>query len=183
MSRRDGNDWRRDLEFVARLLMGRNAWVAFLVVCAALPASAAAQAAPTLSDLSFMSGCWRGDFGGEAALEEYYTTPSANLMLGTSRYLRGGRAVQHEFSRITADSAGIVLLPFPSGRPSEHGFRLTRLDGESALFEAPEHDFPKRIRYARGQDGSLSARIDGGEGSEQSQEWRMAPVPCREPGS
>lgn len=161
--------------------MNRCAVMAFALACVALPASAAAQAAPTLADLSFMSGCWRGDFGGEAALEEFYTTPSANLMLGTSRYLRGRRAVQHEFSRITADTAGIVLLPFPGGRPSEHGFRLTKLEGTSALFEAPEHDFPKRIRYARGEDGSLAARIDGGEGSEQSQEWRMMPVPCREP--
>jgi hypothetical protein len=157
--------------------------MAFALVCVAVPAFAAAQAAPTLSDLSFMSGCWRGDFGGESALEEFYTMPSANLMLGTSRFMRGGRAVQHEFSRITADSAGIVLLPFPNGRPSEHGFRLTKLEGESALFEAPEHDFPKRIRYSRGEDGSLSARIDGGEGSEQSQEWQMVAMPCREPGS
>jgi opacity protein-like surface antigen len=147
----------------------------------ALPAAAAAQAAgPTLADLAFMSGCWRGDFA-EGTLEEYYTTPSENLILGTSRYLRSGRAVQHEFSRITADSTGIVLLPFPGGLPSEHEFRLTTVDDGTALFEAPEHDFPRRIRYTREADGSLSARIDGGEGSERIQEWHMRAVPCRQP--
>ena len=140
--------------------------------------SAAAEATGPLDGLAFMAGCWRGDFDGGAALEEYYTAPSANLILGVSRFMRGGRAVQHEFSRITADSTGVVLLPFPGGRPSEHGFRLTAAAAGSALFEAPEHDFPRRIRYSRGADGSLTARIDGGEGDERVQEWRMHPVGC-----
>jgi hypothetical protein len=141
---------------------------------AAQPPSAA-----TLGDLAFMAGCWRGEFENGAALEEVYTAPSANLILGLSRFMRGDRAVQHEFSRITADSTGIALLPFPNGRPSEHAFRLTALEAGRATFEAPEHDFPKRIRYARGADGSLTARIDGGTDDARAQEWRMQPVPCR----
>jgi hypothetical protein len=148
------------------------------------PATLAAQssAAPTLDDLAFMAGCWRGEFANGAALEEVYTAPSANLILGLSRFLRGGRAVQYEFSRITADSTGIMLLPFPGGEPSEHAFRLTVLKDGSATFEAPEHDFPKRIRYAAGTDGSLTARIDGGTDESRAQEWRMRPVPCRPTG-
>jgi len=150
------------------------------------PATLAAQSsatqssdAPTLDDLAFMAGCWRGEFANGAALEEIYTAPSANLILGLSRFLRGGRAVQYEFSRITADSTGIMLLPFPAGEPSEHAFRLTALTDGSATFEAPEHDFPKRIRYAAGADGSLTARIDGGTDEARAQEWRMRPVSCR----
>ena len=146
-----------------------------------LPTAGAAVAQPasaaSLNELAFMSGCWRGDFPGGTALEEFYTAPSANLMLGTSRYLREGRAVQFEFTRITADSTGIMLLPYPGGRPSEHAFRLTQLLDDSALFEAPEHDFPKRIRYSVGEDGALTARIDGGT-DERAQEWRMRPVTC-----
>ncbi len=145
-------------------------------------ASAQDPSTATLSDLDFMAGCWRGDFANGAALEEFYTQPSDNLILGLSRFMRGNRAVQHEFSRITADSLGITLLPFPGGKPSEHGFRLTSIDSGRALFEAPEHDFPKRIRYSKGADGSLAARIDGGEGDSRVQEWRMRPVSCRPEG-
>jgi hypothetical protein len=140
--------------------------------------SAAQRPAATLADLRFMTGCWRGDMGNGAALEEMYTAPASNLMLGLSRYLRGNWAVQFEFSRITADSAGVVLLPFPRGTASEHPFRLTSLDRDRATFEAPEHDFPKRIVYIRHADGSLSARIDGGSDDSGAQEWRMQPVPC-----
>ena len=149
-----------------------------------LVSGASTQGGPraTLDDLAFMAGCWRGDLGNGAALEEFYSSPSANLIVGTSRYLRGDRAVQFEFSRITADSSGITLLPFPGGRPSEHAFRLTAIDAGSALFEAPEHDFPRRIRYALEGDGSLTARIDGGADDARAQEWRMRPVACRDSG-
>ena len=155
--------------------------LAVLALFAPAPAAAQSDAAGrhALSVLAFMSGCWRGEFGGGAALEEYYSAPAANLMLGVSRFLRDDRVVQYEFSRITTDSAGVVLLPFPGGEPSEHAFRMTEGDEGSALFEAPEHDFPKRIRYTRGVDGSLTARIDGGEADARVQEWRMRAVPCR----
>lgn len=142
-----------------------------------LPAGAQPAAEPSLEALAFMSGCWRGEFANGGVLEEYYTAASADLMLGTSRYLREGRAVQFEFSRITADSSGVSLLPYPAGLASEHAFRLTMIDGASARFEAPEHDFPKRIHYARDNDGWLSARIDDG-GDTRVQEWQMAPVRC-----
>lgn len=150
-----------------------------------LPTGAATQTGPptTLDDLAFLAGCWRGDFANGGSLEEFYSSPSANLIVGTSRFLRGDRAVQFEFSRITSDSSGITLLPFPGGRPSEHTFRLTAVDVGSALFEAPEHDFPKRIRYVLGEDGTLTARIDGGAGDSRAQEWRMQPVACRQPGA
>lgn len=172
---------------MARVRVNKLVLTGVLLVGGALPAPgiAAAQAPTnvlppdaTLADLAFMAGCWRGDFAGGAALEEVYTTPSENLILGLSRFLRGGRAVQFEFSRITADSTGITLLPFPGGEPSEHAFRLTSLQAASATFEAPEHDFPKRIRYARAEDGALTARIDGGTDDSQAQEWRMRPVSC-----
>lgn len=134
---------------------------------------------PSLDDLAFMAGCWRGEFGADGVIEEIYMRPAGGLMLGTTRFLRSGRAVDHEFARIVEDSAGVVLTPYPGGSPSPARFRLTAADGRSAVFEAPEHDFPKRIVYRENADGTHTARIDGGEGSEESREWVMRPVGCR----
>lgn len=145
---------------------------------AGVPGAGAVSGPPTLAGLAFMTGCWRGDFGNGEAIEEVYSSPSDNIMLGLSRFFRGTRVVQHEFSRLTADSAGVTLWPFPDGRPSEHGFRLTTLEPGRAVFEAPEHDFPKRILYWRNEDGSNTARIDAGVGRPRAQEWRMRPVAC-----
>lgn len=134
---------------------------------------------PSLDDLAFMAGCWRGEFGADGVIEELYMRPAGGLMLGITRFLRNGRAVDHEFARIVEDSAGVVLTPFPGGSPSPARFRLTGADGRNAVFEAPEHDFPKRILYRENADGTHTARIDGGEGSEEAREWVMRPARCR----
>lgn len=131
-----------------------------------------------LAGLSFMAGCWEGSFqgeGGTGTIEEHYTTPSQNLMLGTTRYILDGRTVMFEFSRLKAADGEIVLTPYPRGQASEHGFRLTQAAEGDATFEAPEHDF--RIRYRR--DGeTLVASIDDGT-DENGSEWRMKDAPCR----
>lgn len=144
----------------------------------------AAQSAPALHDLAFMSGCWVGSFSNGGIIEERYTPPSDNILLGTTRYLVRGRTVQFEFTAIGVDAAGAIeLRPSPGGRPSPHAFRLTQLlDGAEplAVFEAPDNDFPKRIVYRRisGTPDTLVARIDNGEGEEGGQEWRMAAADC-----
>lgn len=146
-----------------------------------LPTGLGAQqrAGPALEDLGFMAGCYRGEFGEDGVIEEVYMAPAGGLMLGVTRFLRGGRAVQHEFARIVEDSLGVFLRPFPGGSPSPARFRLTAVDRRGAVFEAPEHDFPRRIVYRENRDGTHTARVDGGEGSEAVQEWTMEPVACR----
>jgi len=132
-----------------------------------------------LGQLDFMTGCWEGTFqaeGGSGIIEEYYTSPSDNLMLGTTRYILEGRTVMWEFSKLEESEGEVVLTPFPRGQASEHDFKMTSLGEEEVLFEAPEHDFPRRISYRR--DGErLIARIDDGT-DEVVDEWEMEPAPC-----
>lgn len=132
-----------------------------------------------LTQLGFMSGCWEGTFQAEkgtGTIEEHYTSPSDNLMLGTTRYILEGRTVMWEFSKLEESDGEVVLTPFPRGQRSEHDFRMTSLDGTRVLFEAPEHDFPRRISYRR-DDGKLIARIDDGTDG-MMDEWEMVPASC-----
>lgn len=137
------------------------------------------QEEAALARLDFMTGCWEGSFQaerGSGIVEERYTSPTENLMLGTTRYLLEGRTVMWEFSKLEASDGAIVLTPFPRGVPSEHAFAMTELGDGEVVFEAPEHDFPKRILYRR--DGErLIARIDDGT-DEMVSEWEMEPVRC-----
>jgi hypothetical protein len=139
--------------------------------------SAAAAPAPTLAGLEFMSGCWRSG-AGEGYFEEIYTRPTPNLMLGLSIYVREGRAVGYELTRVAVEGGRVVLTPYPDGERSPHGFALTTLGEDEAIFEAPEHDYPKRILYRRNTDGSRWARIDGGPADAEGQEWRFVAAPC-----
>ncbi len=147
-----------------------------VTVLACSTAVTAALEAQSVPDLAFMSGCWQGAFesrGRSGTIEEQYTSPSANLMLGTTRYLIEGRAVMFELTSILLDDSTVTLTPYPRGSRSEHGFELTSVVADSAVFEAPEHDFPKRIIY-RLRDGQLLARIDDGTLAGPSQSWQMS---------
>jgi hypothetical protein len=153
-----------------------------LLLAATAGAEKSDRPAPEVADLAFIFGCWEGTFGrdGSGTMEEIYTSPSKNLMLGTTRYLKEGVAVQYEFTRIEKTGRGILLTPYPDGRPSEHPFTLTRIEDGTAVFEAPEHDYPKRIVYRVNDDGARTARIDGGT-DEDAREWRLRSRPCPSP--
>jgi hypothetical protein len=131
-----------------------------------------------LAPVAFLSGCWRTPAGAPGStLEERWSPPEGGVMLGTSRFVQGGRVSSFEFGLIRAAGDTIVYLPHPGGQASEHPFVLTGSGPGEATFEAPEHDYPKRIRYTLGPEG-LTARIDGGEDDPQPRSWRMEPTAC-----
>lgn len=152
-------------------------------------ASGTSEATPQQSGplhaLTFMTGCWRGQFGGGQAgpgtIEEYYSTPTSNMIIGVTRFVRGGRTVDFEFTRIMASDSGVTLMPQPRGRPPTP-FRMTSSDSMSAVWENPAHDFPQKISYRRISTDSIVAAIEGpGEGGRtQRMEWRMGKVRCGE---
>ena len=132
---------------------------------------------PSLQSVAFMAGCWRGAIP-NGYMEEYYSSPTANLIVGTTRYVRDGRTVDFEFTRIEASDSGIMLMPQPRGRPPTP-FRLTSSDSSSATWENPAHDFPQRILYRRQGRDSLVAAIEGpGSQGTRRIEWRMGRVDC-----
>jgi hypothetical protein len=148
-----------------------------LLTGAPAPAPSGAET-PPLADLAFMAGCWRGPSGDGTTIEEYYTAPAENLMLGVSRYTKGGRVTDYEFSTIAREGTEIVLTPRPSGQEPAP-FRLTRLDSNGAVWENPTHDFPTLIAYRRASGDSLIARIEGpGREGKRSIEWRMGRATC-----
>ena len=158
-----------------------NRWICTCAVAAVMvisPGEAGEAQTPGLMDLAFMSGCWEGPLSRGGTIEEFYSTPSENLIVGTTRYIRDGQTVMFEFTQITTDDDGIVLLPYPRGSASEHPFRLTTLNDSLAVFEAPEHDFPKRISYIVVSPEAHIARVDDGTDGGKAQEWLLSRVAC-----
>ncbi len=134
---------------------------------------------PTLADLGFMSGCWRGPSDGGGVINEYYTPPSDNLMLGMARYTKGKRVTTYEFTTIAVEGdSDLVFTPRPAGQtPAD--FRLAKLEPGVAVWKNPAHDFPQMITYRKLGKDSLVARIEGpGANGTESSEWKMGKVPC-----
>ena len=159
-----------------------------LILVATHAATACAQTARTepppsarasrVSDLGFMAGCWRGVTRSGTTIEEFYTRPSSNLIVGVTRYVRDGRAVDFEFTRIDQTDSGAVITPHPKGVRSV-SFAPTVVEARRAVWENATHDFPQRIAYARVAADTLVARIEGRTPSgERTLEWRMARASC-----
>jgi len=134
--------------------------IALLAVLAPLPAQ---EKPTTIANLAWISGTWVVETE-RSRTEEHWTAAASNALLGMSRTLRGDRMVAFEYLRIVQREDGIYYVAQPGGRPATD-FKLTSFDGATAVFENPQHDFPKRILYKKNADGSLTARVDGGEGT------------------
>ena len=126
--------------------------------------SALSGSTATISDLAWMAGSWQTAPGGRAQIEEHWTKPGGGSMIGIGRTVVGDKTVEFEFLRIEQRGDAIYYVASPNGQCPATDFKLTQLSGQKAIFENPEHDFPKRISYRKTSAG-LRASIDGGEGT------------------
>lgn len=114
----------------------------------------------TIAQVSWIGGTWIGTTQSSAA-EERWTPPAGGSMLSVARTLRDGRMTGFEFLCISERQGTLVYSAMPNGRMPATDFVLTAIDETSATFENPAHDFPKKIRYALRNDGSLEATVSG----------------------
>ena len=119
----------------------------------------------TLADLSWIAGAWQSAPGAKRQSEEHWTTAAGATMMGMSRTVAGEKTVEFEYLRIEQRADGIYYVAHPKARCPATDFKLTRASANEAVFENPQHDFPKRIIYRKGADDSLTASVDGGEGT------------------
>jgi hypothetical protein len=136
-----------------------------VIFCLLLLTTHASTQTTTLADLTWISGDWQTAPGGRAQIEEHWTLAAGASMMGMGRTVAGDKTVEFEYLRIEQRADGIYYVAHPKGRCPGTDFKLTRASATEAVFENPQHDFPKRITYRKGADDSLTATIDGGEGS------------------
>jgi hypothetical protein len=143
-------------------------------LAAAVSLAAQQPTKPSLSDLAWMAGSWSGTARG-IEMEEHWTAPKGNSMVGIHRDVGKGRTLVFEFLRIEQRGDEIVYLSMPNGRSPATPFALKEVSGTRVVFENPAHDFPQRIIYWK--DGAdLRARIEGTmKGKEAGEEWRWSP--------
>jgi hypothetical protein len=117
----------------------------------------------TLHDIAWLAGDWQST-DGKQCVEEHWTTPSSNLMVGMSRTTEDGRTVSFEFLRIEARADGVYYMAQPGGRPPVD-FKLSSAPGPELVFVNPGHgDHLKRIVYRRESADRISARVEGEDG-------------------
>jgi hypothetical protein len=107
-----------------------------------------------------MAGDWELH-DGTSCVEEYWTLPSSDKLIGMSRTIDQGKTRSFEFMRIESRADGIYYVAQPGGRPPVD-FRLSTEPGPELVFLNPGHaDHLKRVIYRRDGDAGMAARIEG----------------------
>jgi hypothetical protein len=116
---------------------------------------------PSITDLSWLEGIWRGKIGGRE-FEAHYTSADGGQVLSASKYIEGGNPAGFEFERFEQRGDTVMLTPFPEGKSSV-SFPLAEYDAHSrrAVFENLAHDFPTRISYQRVAKNRLTILVSG----------------------
>lgn len=162
----------------------RASWI-YSAICSAIllgltfPAFAAdGPLQAKIEDLAWLTGCWASTTG-EPGSGEQWSAPAGGSMLGTGRTIKDSKTVAYEFLVIHETSdGGVVYIASPNGE-GKTAFGLVFLEKRAAIFENPNHDFPQRLIYKLGQDGTLSARIEGKVKDEQRGiDFAMKKVSC-----
>jgi hypothetical protein len=130
-----------------------------------VPVTVVPAQTPSLSELAWITGDWQTAPGGRRQIEEHWTGVAGGTMMGMSRTVAGDKTVEFEYLRIEQRADGIYYVAHPKARCPATDFKLTKASATEAVFENPQHDFPKRIIYRKTGDDSMTASIDGGEGS------------------
>jgi len=130
-------------------------------VLAALAVAASAQE-KDLSSFTWLAGAWEATQGNRV-IEEHWTTPTANAMIGMSRTVSGDRTAEFEFLRIEKRGADLFYVPQPNGRPPV-SFKLTSSENGRFVFEnTTGEDRVHRIEYRREGESGLIARVEGAQ--------------------
>jgi Domain of unknown function (DUF6265) len=121
-------------------------------------------------DLIWLAGAWCSQ-DSDQSIEEHWLTERGGLMLGVNRTVTA-RGASFEFLRIEFTGKAARFVAQPGGAPPTR-FDLVSAAPNSVTFANPQHDFPKRIRYAR--DGEfLTARVDNGHDDANAQEFKWS---------
>ena len=135
-------------------------WTLAVVLLASVAHAQAPSAKPTLQDFAWLAGHWRIE-DGDRLVDEQWMAPAGGLMIGMARNVQAGKVREYEFTLLRQEPNGDILYIASPSKQAETAFKLTSLRDGEAVFENPQHDFPKKIVYARQADGSLLAAIEG----------------------
>ena len=123
-------------------------------------------AAARISDVAWIAGRWSLDRE-DGRLEEVWSEPAGDCMMGMFRWLKEGRVWIYEMLTIR-EEAGTLVLRFRhfseslvAWEPKEEPltYRLTRVNDTEAVFENPESESHRMYAFRRVGENELLVRV------------------------
>ena len=123
-----------------------------------------------LDGLEWLVGGWKRE-GPSGTVHEQWTRRSDGVFEGRAWRQGpepGSAAVPLEDLLLAEMGGERFYIAKVAENPYPVAFRLVTLEGHSAVFENPEHDFPQRIAYVLQEDGTLLVTVEGPGGADGS---------------
>jgi hypothetical protein len=130
-----------------------------------------------------MAGCFEMR-SKERLVEEHRMDVRGGSMLGMARTTTPRGLGEYELTLIREKGGKIVFEAHPSNQPPAV-FEATLVGLDSAIFAAPEHDYPQIVGYRRSGPDSVVAWIDGTTGGKSRRAefpYRRVACPGQKPG-
>ena len=162
--------------FVLRLVTCAVVAVGITAAVGAVPSRRSEPAVP-VDALAWLAGCLEMR-SGTLVVEEYRMRPRGGSMLGVSRTTSAKGLVEYELTLIRERDGRLEYEAHPSGQ-AVTVFRAVAATADSAVFSAPEHDYPQVVGYRRVGTDSVIAWIDGtSRGKQRRIEFPYQRVAC-----
>lgn len=134
--------------------------IQYLILILFITTMAEAQEKTPMQKLLWIVDSWVSPESGESRSYEEWKVINDNLYEGGSRTVKNGKVIFSESLKIENTPYGIYYVADVAHNPAPVKFKLTSITDTSAVFENPEHDFPKKITYLL-EEGNLHAFIEG----------------------
>ena len=115
-----------------------------------------------LDEFKWFLGNWKGTMQ-EMVVYENWKAENENSFDGEGFVMAEKDTMFHESTKLQVQGEDIVYIADVPGNPAPVPFKLTSYKKNIAVFENPEHDFPKTIIYTLVTPDSLVATIQGNE--------------------
>lgn len=112
-----------------------------------------------MQKLLWIADSWVSASGETTSYEEWKVI-NDDLFEGGSKTIKEGKVIFSESLKIEKTADGIYYVADVAHNPAPVKFKLTSVTDTSAVFENPDHDFPKKITYLL-EEGNLHAFIEG----------------------
>ena len=132
--------------------------------------------------LTWLAGDWRGQRG-EDTIYEQWSVPAAGLMVGTFRWVRGGKVWFYELCTVETEGESLVFRIkhfYPGMKGWEEKDEAVTFDlvslgaGEAAFFKRGGKE-PKWMVYRRADERTLVSWFEGEDGAHKDEdEFRYA---------
>jgi hypothetical protein len=137
-------------------------------ICA-LPRSSA-----DIASLSWLAGNWI-EAGKARTVRERWAGPYGGVLLGVGVTTQGDATKSFEFFRIAKTPTGLSYFASPNAAPPTE-FKAIEICTGKVVFENKGHDFPQRVIYTKGANGTLNARVEGMvKGKLEGEDWQYRP--------